>query len=61
MIIWSYKLERFDLMATDGHTAVEASLNRLGEQGWELIGVQAIGEHSYAICKRPVDIGESAE
>jgi hypothetical protein len=61
MIIWSYKLERFDLLARDGYTAVEAALNQLGEQGWELIGVQAIGEYSYAICKRPVDIGESAE
>jgi len=61
MIIWSYKLERFDLMAKDGYTAVEAALNRLGEQGWELVGVQAIGDHSYVICKRPVDVGEFAE
>lgn len=61
MIIWSYKLERFDLMAKDGYTAVEAALNQLGEQGWELVGVQAIGEFSYAVCKRPVDVGESAE
>ncbi len=61
MIIWSYKLERFDLTAKDGDSAVEAALNRLGEQGWELVGVQAIGDSSYAICKRPVDIGESAE
>jgi len=61
MIIWSYKLERFDLLARDGDTAVEAALNQLGEQGWELVGVQAIGEYSYAICKRPVDLGESAE
>ncbi len=53
MIIWSYKLERFDLMAEDGNTAVEAALNQLGEQGWELVGVQAIGEFPYAICKRP--------
>jgi hypothetical protein len=60
MIIWSYKLERFDLVAKDGHTAVEATLNQLGEQGWELVGVQAIEEYSYLICKRPVDIGESA-
>jgi len=58
MIIWSYKLERFDLMAKSGDAAVEAALNQLGEQGWELVGVQAIGEHSYAVCKRPVDIGE---
>ena len=61
MIIWSYKLERFDLMAKDGYAAVEAALNQLGEQGWELVGVQAIGEYSYVICKRPVDIGEPAE
>jgi hypothetical protein len=61
MIIWSYKLEQFDLTAKGGHTAVEAELNQLGEQGWELVGVQAIGEYSYAICKRPVDLGESAE
>ncbi len=61
MIIWSYKLERFDPMPKDGYTAVESALNQLGEQGWELVGVQAIGEHSYAVCKRPVDIGESAE
>ena len=61
MIVWSYKLERFDLMAKDGDTAVERALNQLGEQGWELVGVQAIDEHSYAVCKRPVDIGESAE
>ena len=61
MIIWSYKLERFDLMARDGYSAVEAALNKLGEQGWELIGVHALGEYSYAICKRPVDIGEAAE
>jgi hypothetical protein len=60
MIIWSYKLERFDPMAKDGHQAVERALNTLGEQGWELVGVQAIGEDSYVICKRPVDIGESA-
>jgi hypothetical protein len=60
MNIWSYKLERIDLMAKDGSTAVEAALNQLGEQGWELVGVQAIGEHSYVVCKRPVDIGESA-
>jgi len=61
MIIWSYKLERFDLMAMDGSNAAEAILNQLGEQGWELVGIQAIGEYSYAICKRPVDIGTSAE
>ncbi len=60
MIIWSYKLERLDLMANDGSTAVEDALNQLGEQGWELVGVHAIGEYSYVICKRPVDIGESA-
>ncbi len=60
MIIWSYKLERFDLMAKDGSTAVEAALNQLGEEGWELVGVEAIGEFSYVICKRPVDLGESA-
>ena len=47
-------------MAKDGYLAVEASLNQLGGQGWELIGVEAIGEYSYAVCKRPVDIGESA-
>jgi hypothetical protein len=61
MIIWSYKLERFDLMAKDGPTSVEAALNQLGHLGWELVSVQAIGEGSYVICKRPVDIGESAE
>jgi hypothetical protein len=60
MIIWSYKLEPFEPMAKDGHTTVEAALNQLGEQGWELVGVQAIGENSYVIFKRPVDIGESA-
>jgi hypothetical protein len=60
MIIWSYKLERFDLKAKDGSTAVEAALNELGEQGWELVGVEAIGEHSYVILKRPVDLGEAA-
>ena len=48
-------------MAKDGDTAVEAALNKLGEQGWELVALQAGGEHSIAICKRPVDIGESAE
>lgn len=61
MIIWSYKLERFDPMAKDSPNAVEAALNQLGEQGWELVGVQAMGESSYVICKRPVDVGESAE
>lgn len=60
MIIWSYKLERFDLMG-DGHMAVEAALNRLGDQGWEFVGVQAIGEHSFAVFKRQVDVGEAAE
>ncbi|MGD0313958.1 MAG: hypothetical protein ABSC90_16020 [Acidimicrobiales bacterium] len=60
MIIWSYKLERFDLMAEDGYTGVEAALNQLGEQGWELVGVHAIGDYSYAVCKRPVDVGEAA-
>ena len=60
MIIWSYKLERFDLKAKDGHSAVEVALNQLGGQGWELVGIQAIGDDSYAICKRPVDIGEAA-
>jgi hypothetical protein len=61
MIIWSYKLEQLDPMAGDGYAGVEAGLNKLGEQGWELVGVQAIGEHSYVICKRPVDLGESAK
>lgn len=61
MIIWSYKLERFDLSAKDGSAAVEAALNQLGELGWELIGVQAIGEYAYGICKRPVDLGEAAQ
>ena len=60
MIIWSYKLERFDLMAEDGYTGVEAALNQLGEQGWELVGVHAIGDYPYAVCKRPVDVGEAA-
>jgi hypothetical protein len=60
MIIWSYKLERIDLMAKDGSTDVEAALNQLGEQGWELVGVQTIGESSCVIFKRPVDLGESA-
>jgi hypothetical protein len=61
MIIWSYKLERFDLMASDGYTAVEKALNKLGDEGWEYVGVQSIGEYSYAVLKRPVDLGESAE
>lgn len=61
MIIWSYKLERFDLMAKDGHTAVEAALNQLGNQGWEFVGVQAIAEYPFAVFKRPVDLGESAD
>ena len=61
MIIWSYKLERFDLMADGGHTAVEVSLNRLGDEGWEFVGVQAVGEYPYALFKRPVDVGEAAE
>jgi hypothetical protein len=61
MIIWSYKLARFDLMGRDGYAGVETELNQMGEQGWELVGVEAIGEYSYVICKRPVDIGESAE
>jgi hypothetical protein len=60
MIIWSYKLERLDLMEDDASAGVETGLNRLGEQGWELVAVQAIGDGSYAICKRPVDLGESA-
>ena len=61
MIIWSYKLERFDLLASDGYTAVETALNQLGEQGWEYIGVQSIGDHPYAVFKRPVDVGGPAE
>jgi hypothetical protein len=61
MIIWSYKLEPFDLTANGGHASVEAALNQLGEQGWELVGVHAIGDRSFVICKRPVDVGESAE
>ena len=61
MIIWSYKLERLDLTASDGYTAVDGALNQLGGQGWELVGIQAIGEYSYAIFKRPVDVGESSE
>jgi hypothetical protein len=60
MIIWSYKLERLDPMEKEGSTAVEATLNQLGEQGWELVGVQPIGESSYMIYKRPVEIGEAA-
>ena len=60
MIIWSYKLERVDLTAKDAAATVEATLNQLGEQGWELVGVHAIGDSSHAICKRPVDIGEAA-
>ena len=61
MIIWSYKLERFDLMARDGYTAVETALNQLGDLGWEFVGVQAIRECPYALFKRPVDVGEAAE
>jgi hypothetical protein len=48
-------------MAKDGGNAVEAALNQLEEQGSELVGAQAIGEFPYAICKRPVDVGEFAE
>jgi hypothetical protein len=59
VIIWSYKLERFDLMAAKGgYSGVEADLNAMGEQGWELIGVQEIGPYPYAMYKRPVDVGE---
>ena len=61
MIIWSYKLEPLDPSAKDGSTAVETALNKLGEEGWELVGVQAVGEQPYVIFKRPVDIGESAD
>ena len=61
MIIWSYKLERFDLMADGGHTAVQESLNQFGDEGWEFVGVQAIRECPYALFKRPVDVGEAAE
>ena len=61
MIIWSYKLERFDLMSVGGDTAVEESLNRLGDEGWEFVGVQGVGQHPYAVFKRPVDVGEAAE
>jgi hypothetical protein len=33
----------------------------LGDQGWEFVGVQAIGEHPYAVFKRPVEVAEAAE
>ncbi len=55
MIIWSYKVESFDSSASGSD--VEASLNALGEQGWELVGIQTIGPAPYAIFKRPVDTG----
>lgn len=61
MIIWSYKLERFDLLAEDGHAAAETALNQFGEQGWEFVCVQAINEHPFAVFKRPIDVGEAAE
>jgi hypothetical protein len=61
MIIWSYKLERFDFLADKGSTAVESSFNQLGEEGWEFVGIQAVGQSPYAIFKRPVDLGEAAQ
>jgi hypothetical protein len=61
MIIWSYKLERFDLLAEDGYAAAETALNELGEEGWEFVTVHAINKHPYAIFKRPVDVGEAAD
>ena len=61
MIIWSYKLERFDLLASDGYTGVETAFNHLGDEGWEFVGVQDIGEYPFAVFKRPVDTGEAAE
>jgi hypothetical protein len=61
MIIWSYKLERFDLLANSGQSAVEKSLNQFGEEGWEFVGVEDVGGHPYALFKRPVDLGEAAD
>jgi hypothetical protein len=61
VIIWSYKLERFDLMASDGDVAAETALNQLGEQGWEFVAVQSIEERPFAVFKRPVDLGEAAK
>jgi hypothetical protein len=58
MILWSYKLEPFDLMTNGDYTTLEASLNKQGGEGWELVGVQDVGQHPFAIYKRPVDIGE---
>jgi predicted Fe-Mo cluster-binding NifX family protein len=60
MIFWSYKLERFDLLASGGLAAAETALNQLGDEGWEFIAVQDIGENPFALFKRPVDTGEAA-
>ena len=61
IVVESNSMQKWEYETLDlGSDTLHKELNELGQQGWELVGVQAIGEDSYVICKRPVDIRESA-
>jgi F420-0:gamma-glutamyl ligase-like protein len=47
VVVWEYKVETLNLSA---NRTIETQLNRLGAEGWELIGMSDAGR---AIFKRP--------
>ena len=47
---WEYKLRNFPVLVQ----GIEAELNRLGSEGWELVGIVAGKDHNELIFKREI-------
>lgn len=51
---WEYRaLTEVELIALTEAKTVEAGLNKLGEEGWELAGIRSSGDSTIAAKKNP--------
>ena len=48
---WEYKVE--EIRQIFSFRVMEGKLNRIGHEGWELVGVYSEGDNHYAMFKRP--------
>jgi hypothetical protein len=64
-VLWEYKILNIRSENYRLDPAYEPQLNRLGEEGWELVGLTAINfktgatDHIGMVFKRPLEVSET--
>lgn len=56
--MWTYKLERYDLMCQTGYTNVQTTLNEHGKEGWEFVTVLEVREYPFVLFRREVPVAQ---